>query len=93
MSSQNLHVKLAGDILQTEVKFAPTWLFLHYNESNTHCNHHYIGNYTNPQKNTNDDNRDASNCMDTSEKRELKLVLTRKLQHQYYTLKYNGLME
>ena len=75
MSSPNMYSYLTGVNLQTEVKSAPTWLSLHHNKGNNHCSHHYIGNYTYPQKSTDEDNRDASNCMDTNEKRELKSVL------------------
>ena len=72
MSSVNLFVKLEAVNLQTEVKCAPTWLPLHHNKSNNRCNKHYHGNYNTAQKSTNEDNRDASNCMDTSEKKELR---------------------
>ena len=71
---------------QIEVKCGPTWLSLFHNKNNNHCNKHYIGNYTYPQKSTNDDKRDASNCMDTSEKLDLKSDLAWKLPYQYYTL-------
>ena len=74
MSSANLYTKLTG---------VPTWLSLHHNKSNNHCNHYYIGNYTYAQESTDEDNSDASNCMDTSESKKLKSVLAWKLLHQW----------
>ena len=91
MTSVNIYLypivaKLACLDLQTNVKCIHTWLSLTHNKSNNHCSHHYNGNYNDAQESTDEDNWNTRNCMDTSEKGEVKSVLAWKLLHQYYTL-------